>query len=158
MRSIEVLLRDRVEKLGKCGDVVKVAAGYARNYLLPNRLAIAATEENKRAMARRRERLDVEEAARAEEVRARVEALSGLALETSAKADEAGHLYGSVNAAKVAALIRAKGFEVSDKDVRLESGPIKLVGEHAIAVHVLDEQYATVQLTVAAEAAEAAGA
>lgn len=152
MKSIEVLLRDRVEKLGKCGDVVSVAAGYARNYLLPNRLAIAATEENKRSMARRRERLDVEEAARAEEVRARVEALSALSIETSAKADEQGHLYGSVNAAKIAGLVRAKGFELSEKDVRLEAGPIKTVGEHPISIHVQDEQYASVNLVVMAEA------
>ena len=152
MKSVEVLLRDRVENLGKCGDVVKVAAGYARNYLLPNRLAIAATEENKQSMARRRERLDVEEAARAEEVRVRVEALSGLTLETTAKADEQGHLYGSVNAAKIAELATAKGFQVADKDVRLDSGPIKAVGEHTIQVHVQDEQYASVSLTVTAEA------
>ena len=152
MKTVEVLLRDRVDNLGKCGDVVTVAAGYARNYLMPKRLAVAATDENKTSMARRRARLDIEEAARAAEVQKHVTALNGLVLTTSAKADEQGHLYGSVNAARIAELVAAKGFEVTEKDVRLAAGPIKRVGDHAISVHVQDEQYAEIKLVVAAEA------
>lgn len=148
MKSVEVLLRDKVENLGHCGDVVKVAAGYARNFLLPQRLAISATEENKKMMARRRERIDIEIAARAAEVKKRVDALSGISIETTAKADEQGHLYGSVNAALIAELVSAKGFPVAEKDVRLANGPIRTVGQHQISIHVQDDQDGEVSLTV----------
>ena len=153
MKNVEVLLRERVQDLGQCGDVVRVAPGYARNYLLPKRLAISATEENKKMMQRRRGRIEIEEAARSAEVRARVEALNGLQLATQAKADESGQLYGSVNAAQVAGLIQARGFKVAEKDVRLAQGPIRRVGEHAIVIHVQDEQYAEIVLLVSAESA-----
>ena len=96
--KVEVLLRENIATLGRCGDLVKVAPGYARNYLLPRKLAVEANADNKKAMLRRRGRLDVEEAERAAEVQARVAGLAGLVLRTSGKADESGHLYGSVNA------------------------------------------------------------
>ncbi len=148
MKSIEVLLRDKVENLGHCGDVVKVAAGYARNYLLPKRLAITATAENKKMMARRRSRIDLEIAARSAEVQKRVDALAGVKIETTVKADDHGRLYGSVNASAIAELVTAKGFAIVDKDVRLENGPIKTVGEHRVPIHVQDDRYAEVMLTV----------
>lgn len=151
MKSIEVLLREPVDKLGDCGDVVKVAAGYARNYLLPRRLAVAANEENKKMMARRRARLDLERAARAAEVQRKVDALSGIRVETIAKTDEHGHLYGSVNAARVAELVSSKGYALAEKDVRLDEGPIKAVGVHPVRVHVQDEKYAILHVVVTPE-------
>lgn len=150
MKSVEVLLRDHVKDLGRCGDVVKVAAGYARNYLIPNRIAVSATEENKRMMTRRRARLDAEDAARAEEIEARIAALSALTLTTSERADDGGNLYGSVSASTIQELATAKGFTISEKDVRLDA-PIKLVGEHKVAVHVHGDHNA--EITVVVEAA-----
>ena len=150
MRNVEVLLRENITDLGRCGDVVKVRAGYARNYLLPKRLAVPATEDNRRLMLRRRAQLDAEEAVRSQELDARVSALAALALETVQKADENGHLYGSVNAATLAELIRAAGFELDDGDVRLEA-PIKTVGTHAVRVHMHGERYAEVSVEVRAE-------
>src|SRR5688500_406431 len=97
-QKVEVLLRDNVRDLGRCGDVVKVTPGYARNFLLPRRIAVEATEDNKRAMTRRRAVLDREEAQRTAEIEARVAALSGIVVKTSGKADDEGRLYGSVNA------------------------------------------------------------
>ena len=155
MRSkVEVLLRENLENLGKCGDVVEVAPGFARNYLLPRKLAIQANEENKKAMLRRRARLDAEDATRAKETNARVEALAGVTLKTTGRADEGGHLYGSVNASQIAALLAAAGHAVVEKDVRLEA-PLKTVGIHPVKVHVQGDSFAEIRIEVAAEAAPA---
>lgn len=150
MKNVEVLLRDHVEGLGRCGDVVRVKAGYARNFLLPRRVAVQATEDNKRMMVRRRERLDIEDAARSAEIAERVALFQGLELTTTVKADDHGHLYGSVNAAAVAVLLRATGREFDDKDVRLDQ-PIRSVGEHTVRLHVHGEHYAKIAVTVLAE-------
>jgi large subunit ribosomal protein L9 len=149
--KVEVLLREHLGGLGRCGDLVQVAPGYARNYLLPRKLAIQASEDNKRAMLRRRVRLDAEEAERAKETLARVEALAGVILRTSGKADEAGHLYGSVNASQIAALLAQAGHAVAEKDVRLDT-PLKAVGSHTVRVHVHGDTFAAVKVEVEAEA------
>jgi large subunit ribosomal protein L9 len=150
MKNVEVLLRDHVENLGRCGDVVRVKPGYARNYLLPLRLAVSATEENKRMMQRRRVRLDAEEAARSAEIDARVAAFEGVTVTTGMRADEHGHLYGSVNASAIASLLRATGREIEDKDVRI-GAPIRSVGSHTVRLHVHGERYATIAVVVEAE-------
>ncbi len=152
-RKTEVLLRENLKDLGKCGDVVRVAPGYARNFLLPRRLATEANDENKKLMARRRLRLDAEEAKRNAEIDARVAALAGLAVSTSGKADEGGHLYGSVSAANVAELLHKAGqTAVTEKDVRLDA-PLKTVGTHAVKLHVFGDRYVDVQVTITAEVA-----
>lgn len=152
-RKTEVLLRENLKDLGKCGDVVRVAPGYARNFPLPRRLATEANDENKKLMARRRLRLDAEEAKRNAEIDARVAALAGLAVSTSGKADEGGHLYGSVSAANVAELLHKAGqTAVTEKDVRLDA-PLKTVGTHAVKLHVFGDRYVDVQVTITAEAA-----
>jgi large subunit ribosomal protein L9 len=149
---IEVLLRENLKNLGRCGDVVTVAPGYARNYLLPRRLAIHANDENKRAMLSRRARLDAEEAQLAKVTLAKVAALAGVVLKTSGRADEGGHLFGSVNAAQIAALLAAAGHAVAEKDVRLEA-PLKNLGTHSVRIHVIADTFAEVKVEVAAEAA-----
>lgn len=150
MRNVKVLLRENVKNLGTLGDVVTVAPGYARNYLLPSRVAVEATPDNIKMMERRRARYDQEMAKHSAEVDARVAALSGLELSTTEKADETGTLYGSVSAAVVARLMGEKGFEVEEKNVRLDE-PIKSVGEHQVPVHVHGDSFANVKVTVTAE-------
>jgi len=135
MKSVEIVLRETVPSLGLCGDVVKVSAGYARNYLLPKRLAISATQENILQLERRSAQARVEEAATQAEAEARAVALSELELRTSEKADEGGHLFGSVSASAIAALLAESGFEVDEKSVRMEH-PIKELGTHTVSVHV----------------------
>ena len=154
-RKVEVLLREHVRDLGKCGDIVKVAPGYARNFLLPRRVAVEATEDNKKAMLRRRAVLDAEEAKRSAELEARIAALAGVVVRTSGKADEGGHLYGSVNAGTVAGLLAAQGHVFDEKSVRLDT-PIKQVGAHAVKIHVHGDRFAEVQVIVDAEGAPAA--
>ena len=152
MRDTEVLLREHVKNLGKCGDIVRVAPGYARNYLIPKGIGIQATEDNKKAMARRRERLDSEEAALLAEIDKRLEAFAKLELVTEQRSDDHGHLYGSVNAAAIVQLLADVGHEVSEKDVRLEA-PLKTVGEHEVPLHVLGQMTVAIRVTVEAEGA-----
>lgn len=151
--KVEVLLRDNVKNLGRCGEVVRVASGYARNFLLPNRIAVAANEDNKKAMVRRRALLDVEEAQRDAEIMARVASLNGIMVMTKVKADEHGHLYGSVNAAQIVAMLERAGHKYDEKAVRLDV-PIKEVGTHPIKIHVHGDHFAEVKVVVEAEAAD----
>lgn len=147
---IEVLLRENIDTLGRCGDAVRVRPGYARNYLFPNRFAIEASEENKRLMARRRSKLEVVEAERNAEIDERVAKLQGVAITTTMKADESGRLFGSVSGTAIAELLARAGHVVDERDVRLEV-PIKSTGAHAIRVHVFAERFAEITLTVNAE-------
>jgi large subunit ribosomal protein L9 len=151
MKNVKVLLREDVDKLGRCGEIVRVAAGFARNYLLPRSLAIEATPENARLMERRRKRLDAEALARSEEILARVAVLSGVRLSTIERADEQGHLYGSVNAPRIVELLAKAGHTVTERDVRLDS-PIRSIGEHKVRVHVFGTNYAEVLLAIDAAA------
>jgi large subunit ribosomal protein L9 len=151
-RNVEVLLREHVKDLGRCGDIVKVSPGFARNFLFPRRIAMEATDENKKAMSRRRLVLDAEEARRNAEIEALVNMLNGLELKTAARADEHGHLFGSVNAAAIVALLQEKGHAFEEKAVRLDA-PIKTVGTHPVRLHVHGDQHAEVKVVVEASAA-----
>ncbi len=152
-QKLEVLLRENIKHLGKCGDVVHVAPGYARNFLYPRKLATQANAENKKLMLRRRVRLDAEETVRNAEIDARVATLVNLTLVTSGKADEGGHLYGSVNAATVVELLHKAGHGAfTEKDVRLDA-PLKAIGTHAVKLHVFGERFAEVKVQIDAEAA-----
>ncbi len=155
MKTLEVLLRENMLPLGKCGDIVKVKAGYARNYLLPQKLAIEATEDNKKAMERRRLRLDAEEAEQAAEIETRILVMQSVKLETSVKADETGRLYGSVNAGTIAELLAAQGKRVDEKDVRLET-TIKKVGTHPVRIHVHGDRFAEIEIEVKSDSVPAA--
>ncbi len=148
-KNVEVLLRDNVKNLGKCGDVVKVSPGYARNYLLPRRIAITANDDNKKSMVRRRALLDVEDAKRDAEVQVRVDSLNGIMVMTKVKADEHGHLYGSVNAANIVELLARAGHPYEEKAIRME--PIKEVGTHSVKIHVHGDHFAEVRVVVEAE-------
>ena len=150
MKTCEVLLRENMLPLGKCGDVVRVKAGYARNYLLPQRLAIQANEDNKKAMERRRLRLDAAEAEQAAEVETRILVMQSAELEITMKADETGRLYGSVTSAVIAELLAAQGKQVSEKDVRLDTS-IKKVGTHPVRIHVHGDRFADLTVEVKSE-------
>jgi len=132
--------------------VVRVAPGYARNFLLPRGLAAMATEDNKRQIARRAARLALEEAEKAEEVAAAVAALSELSVTANERADENGRLYGSVTALAIAELCSAAGTEIDVKRVHLDA-PIKTVGEHQVSIHVHGESFAEISVQVQAEGA-----
>ncbi|MFT5288411.1 MAG: large subunit ribosomal protein L9 [Planctomycetota bacterium] len=149
MANVIILLRENVKDLGLIGDVVEVAPGYARNYLLPRKLAVSASKENIRYMERRRARWDADEATRVSDLEKQIEALGKVKVSTAEKADESGSLYGSVGNATIARLLTEAGFATEEKAVRLPE-PIKSVGAHEVSVHVHGEHFATIQLEVTA--------
>lgn len=132
---MELLLMKNVEHLGRVGDVVKVKPGYARNYLLPLRFAVPVTKANLADIERAKAVAHQEELARIESLKE----LSGKMTETSVtiegRANEEGHLFGSVNAAQIAAALRSKGFPIEEKHVRLDQ-PLKEIGVFDVAVHL----------------------
>ncbi|MEE9235142.1 MAG: 50S ribosomal protein L9 [Candidatus Acidoferrales bacterium] len=147
---MEVILREDVPKLGTRGDLVTVKAGYARNYLLPRKLAMPATagnrkqlEEMKAATARRL----AKEKSSAEAVAAQ---MAELTLTLSAKAGEADQLFGSVTTMDIAEALAAKGFPVDKRRVELGQ-PIKTLGEYDVPVRLHPEVTATVKVTVVPE-------
>jgi large subunit ribosomal protein L9 len=147
---MEVILREHVEHLGARGDVVKVTPGYARNYLLPRKLALAVTENNKRQIEREKklaEARDMEEKSAAENVAVR---LGALEVEIARRVGENDTLYGSVTSADVAQALKDKGFEVDKRKIQMPD-PIKALGESTIAVKIHREVVAQVKVRVVAD-------
>ena len=142
---MEIILREHVDNLGRRGEIVKVANGYARNYLLPRKLALAVTEANKRQIERERaaaEARDLEEKSAAE---AFAQRLSQTEIEIARRVGENNTLYGSVTSADVAQALLAKGFEVDKRKIQLVD-PIKALGDVVVPVKVHRE--VTAQVTV----------
>jgi large subunit ribosomal protein L9 len=154
---MEVILKQDVDNLGLRGEVVKVAPGYARNFLLPKKLAMEATAANKavieqmKASAARR---SATEKALAEELVAK---LAPVELTFTRKSGESGHLFGSVTSADVAAELAAAGFEIDRKKIQL-SEPLKTVGETTVAIKLHREVTAQIKVKVLADAVEEAAA
>ena len=148
---MEVILREHVDNLGRRGEVVKVAEGYARNYLLPRKLALAVTEANKRQIERERavaEARDAEERSGAEAMAQRIAALD---IEIARRVGENNTMYGSVTTADIAAALHAKGFDVEKRKITLHD-PIKAVGEHVVPVKIHRDVTAQVKVKVVPEA------
>jgi large subunit ribosomal protein L9 len=148
---MKVLLCEDVENLGWYGDVVSVKDGYARNYLLPQGVAVVPSDARVKAMA-------AEKAQRAEQrrlVREQLEkvaaAIEGAEVEITANANEMGHLFGSVTERDIAEKLREKGFEVKDTMIRLGGGHIKEVGTFEVGVKIAADLRAKVQVRVISE-------
>jgi large subunit ribosomal protein L9 len=152
---MEVILLERVAKLGQMGDLVRVKDGFARNYLLPKGKALRATEENRS----RFENMKVELEARNLEQRGEAEKiarkLDGQAFTVFRQAAEGGQLYGSVSPRDLAALVSAQGFAVGRAQIALNT-PIKAIGLHKVPITLHPEVEATINVTVARNADEAA--
>jgi len=147
---MEVILREHVDNLGRRGDVVKVAEGYARNYLLPRKLALAVTEHNKRQIDRERqaaEARELEEKSQAEAFAAR---LTQTEIEIARRVGENDTLYGSVTSSDIAQALQAKGFEVEKRRIQL-ADPLKALGEATVPVKVHRDVTAQVRVKVVAE-------
>jgi large subunit ribosomal protein L9 len=131
--SHEVILREHVDNLGRRGEVVKVADGYARNYLLPRKLALLVTEGNKKQIERERAKFDAKEADEKRVVEALAERLAGVEVVIARRVGETDALYGSVTAADIVEALNAKGFEIDKRKLQLAE-PIKKIGELKIPV------------------------
>jgi large subunit ribosomal protein L9 len=128
---MEVILRQHVDNLGRRGEIVKVADGYARNYLLPRKLALPATAGNKQHVERERrlfEAREAEERGQAEAIAAR---LTAFTVEIARRVGDTEQLYGSVTASDIAEFLKGKGFDIDRRKLILPE-PIKAIGEHEV--------------------------
>ena len=148
-QTIQVVLRDDVDNLGRSGDLVRVKPGYARNYLLPRGLAAVATHGNVAQIEHERKVALARAATLKAEAEARAIELGKVAVEIAAQAGEGGKLFGSVGARDIAAALSEKGVEVDRKKIQL-SDPIKELGEHDVSVKLGYEVAGTVKVTVVA--------
>ena len=147
---MEVILREHVDNLGRRGEVGKVADGYARNYLLPRKLALLATEGNKKQIEREKVKFDAKEAEDQKVAQAMAESLANVEVEIRRKVGETDVLYGSVTTSDIAEALGKKGFEVDRRKLVLQE-PIKKLGEFAIPVKLHREVPAQVKVRVVAE-------
>jgi large subunit ribosomal protein L9 len=147
---MEVILREHVDKLGRRGEVVKVADGYARNYLLPRKLALLATEGNKKQVERERAKLDAKEAEDRGVSETMAARMSGVEIEIARKVGETEALYGSVTSADIAEALAAKGFEIERRKLVLPE-PIKQIGEFDVPVKLHRDVVAHVRVKVVPE-------
>jgi large subunit ribosomal protein L9 len=147
---MEVILREHVDNLGQRGDIVKVAEGYARNYLLPRKLALAVTESNKRQIERERKVAEAREAEEKGQAEALAQRVTQIELEIARRVGENETLYGSVTSADVAHALQAKGFEIDKRKIQLPE-PIKALGESTVSVKVHREVVAQVRVKVVPE-------
>ena len=147
---MEVILREDIEKLGNRGEVVKVAAGYARNFLIPKRLAVAATDSNKKIVEQERQAHLRKEAKQQGEAQDLAKLLNGVSVTIAQKAGENDQLFGSVTSKDVADALAAKNFTIDRRKIQLEE-PIKQLGEYKIPVRLHKEVTAEITVVVAKE-------
>jgi large subunit ribosomal protein L9 len=132
---MEVILREHVDNLGRRGDVVKVADGYARNYLLPRKLALKVTEANKRQIEREKKLADVRDAEEKQQAEVLAERIGQVEIVIARRVGEHNTLYGSVTSADIAHVLEAKGFQVERRKIALPE-PLKTIGEVTVPVKV----------------------
>jgi large subunit ribosomal protein L9 len=147
---MEVILKEHVEHLGRRGEVVKVADGYARNYLLPRKLALLATEGNKKQIERERVKFDAKEAEEKQVAEAMAQRMANVEIVIARKVGETEALYGSVTSADVADALAQKGFEIDRRKLQL-ADPIKRIGQFDVPVKLHRDVTAQIKVNVVAE-------
>ena len=149
---MEVILREHVDHLGRRGDLVKVADGYARNYLLPRKLALLATDGNRKQIERERAKFEIKELEEQKSAQAVADRMANLEIEISRKVGETEALYGSVTSADVAEALAAKGFEMDRRKLHLPD-PIKRLGEYEVPVRLHRDVTVKLKVRVVADGA-----
>jgi large subunit ribosomal protein L9 len=148
---MEVILRDHVEHLGDRGEIVKVADGYARNYLLPRKLALPATPANRNWVARERKIVEAKEAEARDAAQAVADRLTALDITITRKVGENYQLYGSVTNADIAEVLAAQGFELDRRKILLPD-PLKSLGEFTVPVKLHRDVTAQLKVVVGKDA------
>src|SRR3954452_10074007 len=151
---MEVILLERVEKLGAIGDVVKVKNGFARNYLLPRKKALRANDANRKLFESQRTQIEADNAARRSDAEKGAKDVDGKTVQLIRQASNAGHLYGSVSARDIVEALDAKGAKVTKSQIVLDR-PIKSIGLHEVKVALHPEVAVTVKVNVARSPEEA---
>jgi large subunit ribosomal protein L9 len=149
---MEVILREHVDNLGKRGEIVKVADGYARNFLLPRKLALPATDGNRKHVERERKIMETREAEEKGQAAAIGSRLSDLDITIARRVGETEALYGSVTAGDIADYLKAKGFEIDRRKLILPE-PIKTIGDHEVPLKLHREVTVPLKVHVVKEGA-----
>jgi large subunit ribosomal protein L9 len=147
---MQIILQEDVDKLGNRGDVVTVKPGYARNFLLPRKMAIEATTGNMKALERIRTSLAKKTATELDAAQKQAELLNGVAVKFTRKTGENDQMFGSVTTADVAEALEAQSFKVDKRQVQLKE-PIKIIGESAVTIKVFRDVTAQIKVTVEKE-------
>jgi large subunit ribosomal protein L9 len=147
---MQIILQEDVEKLGHRGDVVTVKPGYARNFLLPHKLAVEATAGNLKAIERIRTSLAKKTATELEAAQKQAELLNGVAVKFTRKTGENDQMFGSVTTADVAEALAAQGFKIDKRQVQLGEA-IRIIGESAVTIKVFRDVTAQIKVTVEKE-------
>ncbi len=147
---MEVILKEHVDNLGRRGEVVKVADGYARNYLLPRKLALLVTEGNKKQIERERARFEAKESEEKAVLEALAQRLANVELVITRRVGETDALYGSVTTSDIADALAAKGFDLDRRKLQLAE-PIKHIGEVSVPLRLHREVTVALKVKVVAE-------
>ena len=148
---MEVILLDKIGKLGGLGDKVTVKSGYGRNYLVPYGLAVPATQENIEAFEAQRSELEAQAQERKAEAEARAEQLAEIERALVAKAGDEGKLFGSIGPRDLAEAIAQSGIDIAKSEVRMPQGPIRQTGEYDITLQLHPEVASSVRVVVVSE-------
>jgi large subunit ribosomal protein L9 len=151
---MEVILLERVEKLGQIGDIVNVKNGFARNYLLPNKKALRANEANKKVFEANRAKIEADNAEKRSDAEKASKGVDGKTVQLIRQASNTGQLYGSVSARDIVEALEGQGAKVSKSQVVLDR-PIKAIGMHEVKVALHPEVSVTVKVNVARSPEEA---
>ena len=146
---MKVILNENIDTLGHIGDIVKVAPGYARNYLLPKKLAVLATEGNAKALEHTKRQMAYKKNKALEAARNIGTKLEALSIVLAHRAGEEGKLFGAVTNMEIAAYLKANGFDIDRKSIVLTDA-IKNIGEYSVALKLHPEVTATLKITVTA--------
>lgn len=145
---MNVILLERVQNLGNLGDKVKVAAGYARNFLIPGGHALPATGKNLEAFEERRAELEKQADARLADAKSRAEKIDGLGVVITANMSDEGKLFGSIGTREIVDAVKAAGHDIEKKEVLLPEGPLHYAGDHEIQLMLHSDVFAGIKISI----------
>src|SRR3989454_7320375 len=151
MATVKLLLKESIKNVGRVGDIVEVSPGYARNYLLPRDLAMQPTPNNVKKVEERRKEIERQERERREQQARMIQQLSGVEVHLERRANEQGHLFGSVTATDVAKGLQAQGFNINPDDVNLP-GRLDRIEKYTVKVKLAEDLVSDVKVWVAPDA------
>jgi large subunit ribosomal protein L9 len=151
MANVKLLLQESIKNVGRVGDIVEVAPGYARNYLLPNGLAVEPTKNNVKKVEARRQEIEKQEREKREHQARLIKQLEGKDVTMERKANDQGHLYGAVSATDIARALQAEGFNVEAGDVLLP-GKLDAINTYTVKIRLAEDLETDLKVYVAPDA------
>jgi large subunit ribosomal protein L9 len=151
---MKIILTQEVLGLGDPGEVVQVKNGYGRNYLIPQGLALMATNKNIKTLEAERQRIEAATDRQADKVRGEADKLAGLKVEILARSGEGGKLYGSVTNMQIAAALAEMGYDIDRRRIIMEGGPIKALGSHEVSIKLHPQVVVDIEVEVISDAGD----